>query len=174
MILKFGYVKNKRWYAIFSHIIRLYERLNDGIDANHCYVELISESVVYRVESVYPHGKITLNGNFSKKYDDVETYLFRVDENIEDAIKWCKQHIEKKEYSIMQNIYLVFANLLSVLCSSVEFVEYNGRHKQNCTEAQIMILAKFLNIYPTEGLDNFSIKEAHQLVKDVYMIRGLK
>lgn len=174
IILKFGYVKNKRWYAIFSHIIRFFERLSGGIDANHCYVEFIKGEYNYRVESVYPYGRITINGNYSKKYEDVETYYFMIDKDMHEAMTWCSQFIEKKEYSIVQNIYLFFANILSALCSKVEYLEYNGRHKQNCTEAQIMILAQFLNIYPTEGLDNFTISEARNLVRDVWMLKGLK
>lgn len=174
ILLKFGYAKNKRWYAVFSHIIRIFERLSSGIDASHCYVELIDGNMNFRIESVYPKGRITLNGNFDKKYDDVEYYYFKTEKTIFESLEWFEKNIKHKEYSISQNVLLGLANIASVIFSKIEFIEFNGRAKQNCTEAQIMALEHFLNIYPTEGLDNFTVSEARNLVKSVWELKGIK
>jgi hypothetical protein len=56
----------------------------------------------------------------------------------------------------------------------IENREFNGRVELNCTEAQIMILAKFLNVTPTEGFDNFSVGEARDLIKSVWLLKGAK
>lgn len=181
-ILKFGYCQNIKWYAIFGKAIRFFEKLNGRIDASHCYVEAYhdvqSPKDVYRIESVWPHGRVIKNKDHTKKYKDVAYYYFLIPNELDEVLSYADKFVVGKKYSFSQNIFLASCNLIIQALNLknwtwLERIEFNGRVKQNCTEAQIMILAKFLNIYPTEGLDNFSVTEAHDLVKSVWELKGM-
>lgn len=184
-IIKFGYCKNIKWYAIFSKLIVWFEKFNGSIGASHCYVEIYKEVEngklfdVYRIESVWPKGRITLNGSFKKKYEDVATYNFIINHDVDEVIKWCQNRIVGVPYSFGQNIFLALCNLIIQALGIknwtwLENIEFNGRDRQNCTEAQMILMAKYLNFYPTEGYDNFSVSEAHDLVHCIWQIKGFK
>ena len=177
-IIRFGYCKNIKWYAIFGYAIRLYERYISGLDASHAFVEISDGIEVYRIESVFPHGKISKNADFSSKYKTVEEYSFTSNSSMLEIIGWAKANIQGKKYSFSQNIGLAVIGLVMKLFKSsnwdIENREFNGRVELNCTEAQIMVLAKFLNVIPTEGFDNFSVGEARDLIKSVWLLKGAK
>lgn len=181
-VLKFGYCYNKKWYAIFGRLIQLFERLNGSINASHCYVDfyedVINPKKIYRAESVFPYGRLSLNKDHSNKYKNVAVYSFIIDKDISEVIRWVELNIVGKKYSFSQNIALAALNLLIQSFNLkkwtwLERIEFNGRVKQNCTEAQVMMLAHFLNIIPTEGYDNFSVSEAHDLVKSIWILKGM-
>jgi hypothetical protein len=180
-VITFGYCQNLKWYALFGHIIRIYERYMSDLDASHSYVEVKEypeANNVYRIESIFPKGKIHKNRNFKSKYLTVEEYSFVIYPSVSEVINWAKENIHGKRYSFSQNIFLGVVSLIAKIFNlnnwDLEKKEFNGRIYLNCTEAQIMMLAKFLNIVPTEGFDNFTVGEARDLVKSVWILKGSK
>lgn len=184
-IISFGYCKNIKWYAIFSRLIVLFEKINGSIGASHCYVDVYKEVGssklfdVYRVESIWPKGRVVVNQDHSKKYKDVASYKFLINHNSDEVIKWCENRIAGVPYSFGQNVFLALCNLIIQTLrlknwTWLESIEFNGRARQNCTEAQMLIMAKYLNFYPTEGYDNFSVSEAHDTIKCIWELKGFK
>lgn len=179
-VITFGYCKNIKRYAILSLIIRAYEKYMADLDASHGYVEVkeFGGDSVYRIESIFPKGKIHKNRNFKSKYLTVEEYSFVIYPSVSEVINWAKENIHGKRYSFSQNIFLGVVSLIAKIFNlnnwDLEKKEFNGRIYLNCTEAQIMMLAKFLNIVPTEGFDNFTVGEARDLVKSVWILKGSK
>lgn len=179
-VITFGYCKNIKKYALLSQIIRAYERYMSGLDASHSYVEVreYDGEAIYRIESTFPKGRIHKNRNFKRKYKTIEEYSFVIYPSISEVINWAKENIHGKKYSFSQNIFLGVVSLVAKIFNlnnwDLEKKEFNGRLHLNCTEAQIMMLAKFLNIIPTEGFDNFTVGEARDLVKSVWILKGSK
>ena len=99
-VITFIYVKNLKWYALFGHIIRIYERYMADLDASHSCVEVKEypeASNIYRIESVYPVGKISKNKNFKSKYQTVEEYSFVIYPSISEVVNWSKEKIHEKK-----------------------------------------------------------------------------
>ena len=175
--VRLGFAKNTRSYAIFGWIIQAFERYTSGLDASHSFIQIYmddSESMI--VESVWPVGKVKPVGKYFSKYEIVDSYDFVIDQPASDVLKWCRENIEGKRYSFSQNIFIGAIGLVMKLFNlanwNLEKKEFNGRESLNCTEAQIMFLAKFFNVYPTEGFDNFSVGESRDLVKAVWALKG--
>jgi len=180
-VIRFGYSKNIRWYALAGWIIRLFEKWTTGLDASHCYVDVFipGHDNVYRIESIWPEGRISKNRDWSDHYRTVVYYDFYYDGNINDVLEWCKNNIVKKKYSLAQNLFTGLSGIVLQILSPknwsfIEKIEFNGRNVQNCSEAQIMILAKFFNMMPTEDFDNLSVGEARDLVRSAWEFRGSK
>lgn len=175
----FIYAKNVKWYAIFGSIIRWFERITTGLDASHCMVEISFSSEVFLVESVFPKGRILNNPNYKSKYKVVESFTFHTEKSLEDILNYCRNNIENKPYSLWQNLELGFLGLIVDALkfknwSYKEQLELNGRNVQNCSEAQIMIAQYLFNIHPNEGLDQYSVGEARDLIYSIYLLRGTK
>lgn len=178
-VIRFGYSKNIRWYALAGWIIRTFEKWTTGLDASHCYVDIFEpkHDNVYRVESIWPEGRMSKNMDWSNHYKTIVYYDFYYDGHISEVLEWCKHNVVGKKYSLNQNVFVGACGIILKLFNSknwslIEKIEFNGRNIQNCSESQIMILAKFFNMLPTEGLDNFSVGEARDLVKSAWEFRG--
>lgn len=174
-IVILGYARPRSRLTIFSKIIRMYEKYMHGLDASHAYIEIENDII----ESTYPKGRRIAKDEWLRHYEIVESYKFDINENYILIINWVDKNIVDKLYSLTQNIVIGATGLILQVVnpkkwSFIEKLEFNGRCRQNCTEAQIMFLAKFMKIYPTEGFDNFSVGEARDLVKDVWILRGKK
>jgi len=177
--VRFMYAKNIHTFALFGHIIRWFERLTTGLDASHCMVEISYGEDSFIVESIFPRGRIVKNYQYSSKYKIVESFEFKTEKPLEDILNYCRAHIENRPYSLWQNIELGFLGLIVDALkyknwSYKERLELNGRHVQNCSEVQIMIAQYLFNIHPTEGLDQYSVGEARDLIYTIYLLRGTK
>lgn len=176
--VEFVYVKNVKWYAIFGRLIIFFEKMLGGIGASHCQVKVYNDVEYFTVESVWPRGRILFNDK-SSKYKSVESFIFESDKSFKDILEFSRSKIEKKPYSLMQNIYLAWAGIIVdyfkfKIFKFLEQVEFNGRAKHNCSEAQLIIAEYLFNVTPTEGLDNYSVSEARNFIYQVYLLRGKK
>lgn len=178
--VRFGFVKNKRWYALFSWIIQWFERYTTGLSASHSFVQIFvvdnGESVI--AESIWPVGRVAPVGKYFSKYELVEYYDFHINRPSSEMIKWCRENIEGKKYSLSQNVFIGAIGLIMKMFNwnnwDAEKYEFNGRQILNCTEAQVMFAAKFLGVIPTEGFDDFSVGEARDFIKSVWQLKGGK
>lgn len=168
----FAFVKNTRWYAVAGALIRWFERLTTGLDASHCQVIVYDGDNELIIESVWPKSRITGQTNH---YTVVEQYNFEVDKSVEDILNFARQHIEGKPYSFLQNGWIGLTGLLmawlKIQVWQIENVDVNGRYRQNCSEAQVMMAQYCLGVHPTEGLDDYSVGEARDLIKSVFELR---
>lgn len=177
--IRFMYAKNIHTFALFGHIIRWFERLTTGLDASHCMVEITCDSDCFIVESIFPKGRIVKNYDYKNKYKIVESFTFHTEKSLEEILNYCRTHIENKPYSLWQNIELGFLGLIVDALkfknwSYKEQLELNGRNVQNCSEVQIMLAQYIFNIHPTEGLDQYSVGEARDLIYSIYLLRGTR
>lgn len=163
MIVKIGFAKNKKWWAVFGWLIRLV----DFKPASHCYLELETDHGPWIVESVFPRGRILHKDRWLKTYEVVYEFEFGTSQPAEDIFAWAEMVVKDKEYSLWQNIVIGLTILVNNGLRKLEFIEINGRRKQNCTEVVANFIEDWLKVDWDESLDNVSVSELYQLVRRI-------
>lgn len=169
----FAFVKNTEFYAIFSWIIRWFERLTGGPDASHAVVMFNLQNETMIAESVWPKSRVfPATSSYKKKYKIVESYTLDCKYPPAVVLSKLRCMVEDKPYSLSQNIFIGVCGLLVQFInpakwSFLENKKFNGRARLNCTEVQMITLQELFGHNLSENPDNYSLGEARAEVLKV-------